>query len=303
MEIHVARDGAALGVFSPDEVRAGLAEGRFRGSDLAWRAGMSTWTALAEWPEFGSVTSFAKVAEPGATGIEWETSPSFGSLLKGLLMVLLRPSALAQARLGFGRSLGGAYLALLVGLVPFVGLVILNSQLEARQMEVLAEVAESFNPDIAAGMREALAESQDKSGEPGPGILLCGATCVLTLLPLFVALAGLIQWPFYRLLGVKAPVERVVSGELLTFVWLFVVLLPLSLLISLLGFASPGASLLLGFLFQALFLVLQALAMGHAVGCGFWRALGAKLLLAATFCACCCCISMLIGAAGALAKG
>ena len=301
MEIHVARDGAALGVFSPDEVRAGLAEGRFRGSDLAWRAGMSTWTALAEWPEFGSVTSFAKVAEPGATSIEWETRPSFGSLLRGIGMMVVRPAELAVAKLGFGRSLGGAYLALLVGLIPFVGLVILNSHLEARQMEVLAEAAESVNPAFAAGMREALAESQDRSGEPGPGIMLCGATCVLTLLPLFAALAGLLQWPLYRLLGAKASVERVVSGDMLAFAWLFVGLLPVSLLISLLGLASPGASLLLNLLFQLVFLLLHARAMGHAVGCGFWRALGVKLLLFTVFCACCCCISLLIGFAGASA--
>lgn len=302
MEIHVARDGSALGIFSPDEVRAGLAEGRFRGSDLAWRAGMPTWTPLAEWPEFGSVTSFAKVAEAGVAGIEWETRPSVGSLLRGIRMMVVRPAELAAAKLGFGRSLGGAYLALLVGLIPFVGLVILNQKVEPLQREVLVTLAESFNPDVAAGMREGLEAESNDPDAPGPVAMLCGVTCVLAVLPLLVALLGLVQWPFLRLLGVKVPVERAASAEMLSFIWLFMAILPVSLLVSAFALVSPGASLLLGLLLQLAFLLLQVRALGHSLRCGFWRALGAKLLLFLTFCACCCCASMLYAvAAGATA--
>ncbi len=299
MEIHVARDGSALGVFSPDEVRAGLTEGRFRGSDLAWRAGMGAWTPLAEWPEFGSVTAFAKVDEAGLAGIEWETRPSLGSVLRGIWMMVLRPAELAAAKLGFGRSLGGAYLALLVGLLPLLGLILLNQTVEPLQREVLVTLAESFNPDVAAGMREGFEAEANDPDAPGAIAMLCGVTCVLAILPLLVALLGLVQWPLLRLFGVKVPVERAASAEMLSFTWLFAGILPLSLVISAFGLVSPGGSLLLGLLLQLAFLILQVRALGHALQCGFWRALGAKLLLFAVFCACCCCISLLIELAGA----
>lgn len=182
MEIHVARDGSALGVYSPDEVRSGLADGRFRASDLAWRAGMATWTPLAEWPEFVSAPSATATAAGSPGGAEWETRPSLGALFRGMVATVLAPSVLADARLGFGRSLGSAYLALLVGIVPFTGLVLLNQQVEPLQMEVLAGVAESFNPAFAAGFRDGFREQQGGE-QPGAGIMACVSVCMLSVLP------------------------------------------------------------------------------------------------------------------------
>lgn len=300
MEIHLARDGAALGVFSPDEVRSGLADGRFRPSDLAWRGGMAAWSPLAEWPEFASAPSVAAAAAAAPAGIEWETRPSFGALIRGMLGTLFRPASLAPARLGFGRSLGGAYLAILVGLLPFVGLILLNQKVEPLQMEVLAEVVESMNPAFAEGFRDGY-RSQQGGEEPGEGLLACVSACMLSVLPLLVALLGLLQWPAYRLLGAKASVERVVSGGVLVAVWLGVTLLPVSILVSSLAFLSPALSLLAGLLLQLASLVLYARAMGHALGCGFWRALGVQLLLLTLCCACLCCLLMLVGVAGAAA--
>ncbi len=300
MEIHVARDGAALGVFSPDEVRSGLADGRFRRSDLAWRAGMAAWAPLAEWPEFAAAPAAAAVADGAPAGIEWETRPSFGALIRGMVATLLNPSSLADARLGFGRSLGGAYLAILVGLLPFCGLVLLNQQVEPLQMEVLADAAESINPTFAEGFREGIGQSQD-GDQPGAGLMACVSVCALSVMPLLVALLGFLQWPLYRLLGVKAPVERVVSGGVLVAIWMGIALLPVSILVSTLAFASPGASLLAGFALQLVGLALYSRAMGHALGCGFGRALGVQLLLFTFCCACLCCLMMLVGVAGAAA--
>lgn len=302
MEIHVARDGAALGVFSPDEVRAGLADGRFRRADLAWRAGMASWTPLAEWPEFAATPAFALSAAEAPSGTEWETRPSFGALLRGIASTLLGPGSLAGARLGFGSSFGGAYLALLLALVPFVGLVLVNQEIEPRQMEVIAEVAGSINPDFAAGFLEGYQSQQDDAESPGPAMLACGSVCALSLLPLFLAALGLLQWPLYRLVGAKVAVGRVVAGGLLVGVWMGVALLPVSLLIAGLGFLSPGGSLLAGLLLQLAGIVLYSRAMGHALGCGIWRALGVQLLLFTFCCACLCCVMMLVGFATAAAS-
>ena len=301
MEIHVARDGSALGVYSPDEVRSGLADGRFRASDLAWRAGMAAWTPLAEWPEFASAPSAAATASGLPAGAEWEARLSLGALFRGMVATVLAPSVFAGARLGFGQSLGAAYLALLVGLVPFTGLVLLNQQVEPLQMEVLAEVAESFNPAFAEGFRDGFREQQGGE-QPGAGIMACVSVCMLSVLPLLVALLGLLQWCFYRLLGVPASVERVVSGGVLVATWMGVVLLPVSIVVSSLAFLSPGLSLLAGLLLQLVGLILYSRAMGHALGCGFWRALGVQLLLFLLCCACLCCLVMLAGVAGAAAS-
>ena len=53
-QIHVARKTVQLGVFSPEEVVAGLASGRFQSTDLAWTNGLAAWKPLGEWPEFAA---------------------------------------------------------------------------------------------------------------------------------------------------------------------------------------------------------------------------------------------------------
>ncbi len=51
-KIFVNRAGTSLGTFEPQEVRDGLASGRFLTSDLAWQEGMPEWKALGDWQEF-----------------------------------------------------------------------------------------------------------------------------------------------------------------------------------------------------------------------------------------------------------
>jgi len=55
MQIHVARPPNQLGVFSAEEVAAGLQSGRFLPNDQGWREGMSAWTPLSQWPEFAGL--------------------------------------------------------------------------------------------------------------------------------------------------------------------------------------------------------------------------------------------------------
>lgn len=53
-EIHVGRDGNALGAFGRQQIVEGLARGHFLGTDLAWREGMSDWVPLSLFPGIGS---------------------------------------------------------------------------------------------------------------------------------------------------------------------------------------------------------------------------------------------------------
>jgi hypothetical protein len=46
--IHIARNREKLGEFTPEEIRKGLAEGRFLPSDWAWQQGMTEWRPLSE---------------------------------------------------------------------------------------------------------------------------------------------------------------------------------------------------------------------------------------------------------------
>lgn len=76
-EVHIARDRVKLGVFPLAEVQAGLAAGRFLGSDLGWHAGMENWRRLAEWPELHAPTPTG--ADPGHPGAATPPAPDAAS--------------------------------------------------------------------------------------------------------------------------------------------------------------------------------------------------------------------------------
>lgn len=54
MQIHVARDGKQLGVFSLEEIRQQLAAGTLKISDLAWYEGAAGWAPLSGVPGVGT---------------------------------------------------------------------------------------------------------------------------------------------------------------------------------------------------------------------------------------------------------
>jgi uncharacterized protein DUF4190/uncharacterized protein DUF4339 len=61
MQIHVARDGKQLGVFSLDEINRQLAAGTLSPSDQAWYEGAAGWAALSTVP---GVTAAAPSTTP-----------------------------------------------------------------------------------------------------------------------------------------------------------------------------------------------------------------------------------------------
>jgi hypothetical protein len=113
MKIHVNRAGQPLGQFTPEELRAGFREGKFTGSDLAWRDGMASWRPLAE-----VIDELAPETEVAATppvvradGLPWERRAETGfwsGLFETIRLVLLEPSAAFGAMRqtgGFGAPL------------------------------------------------------------------------------------------------------------------------------------------------------------------------------------------------------
>lgn len=100
MKIHLNRGGQSLGQFTPDEVRAGYSEGKFAGTDLAWRDGMATWRQLSEVIDELAPAAAAGEAPPlpaqGHAGLPWENRAEVGfiaALFETIRQVLLEPKA------------------------------------------------------------------------------------------------------------------------------------------------------------------------------------------------------------------
>jgi hypothetical protein len=122
MQIHVARNSSQLGMFSPEEIIAGLQSGRFVAADLAWREGMAAWTPLGDWPEFRAVgVPPPSPVASGSTSVEaiampsWERGASLGNFVATIKEVALDPvRTFANLRDGgFARPVSFAYWSLL----------------------------------------------------------------------------------------------------------------------------------------------------------------------------------------------
>jgi len=125
MPIHVARQSAQLGIFSPEEIVAGLQAGRFVATDLAWRDGMAAWTPLGDWAEFRGVgqppPSPRSWAASGAREENalpmpsWERGASFANYVATIKEVALDPvRTFANLRDGgFARPISFTYWSLL----------------------------------------------------------------------------------------------------------------------------------------------------------------------------------------------
>ena len=168
MQIHVARNSAQLGVFTPEEIVAGLGSGRFLPSDLAWRDGMAAWTPLADWAEFRGVggpppsPSFGAAAEPPAAQPmpSWERGGSFGSFFATIKEIALDPvRTFANLREGgFGPSISFTYWALLpawcFGSLLYGGLLafVLSTGGEALSRDPAMRWLSGFSPAGAAAI-------------------------------------------------------------------------------------------------------------------------------------------------------
>ena len=146
--IHVNRSGTALGIFSEEDVRAGLQSGRFAPTDLGWREGMAQWQPLSQFTEFASgipigappvtegtpapgappppaapaLTSTGQVPE-ARTGLPWEQREArgfFNAFADTLAMVLTKPStafSIMRTQGGFGDPLLYAVIGGAIGAV------------------------------------------------------------------------------------------------------------------------------------------------------------------------------------------
>ena len=101
VKIHLNRAGQSLGQFTPEEVRAGFREGKFAGSDLAWRDGMASWRPLSEVIDEIAPEAPVDGAPPlpvaaAQSGLAWEQRAELGffpALLETIRLVLLEPKA------------------------------------------------------------------------------------------------------------------------------------------------------------------------------------------------------------------
>src|SRR5438067_2516970 len=121
--IHVARDGAKLGEFTLEQIRAGLGTGQFRPTDLGWQSGMPDWRPLGEFagvaaPAAGDAPPtlpLAAAAAPGA-GLPWEHRGQLGlfkAFFDTVSLVITKPTAAFTMM----RPEGGLVDPLLFGLI------------------------------------------------------------------------------------------------------------------------------------------------------------------------------------------
>ena len=120
MQIHVARQQQQLGVFSAEDILAGLSSGRFHPSDLAWREGLAAWTPLGDWAEFrGAGVPPSPSGHPQTADLpampSWERGASVGNFIATIKEVALDPvRTFANLRDGgFARPISFTYWSLL----------------------------------------------------------------------------------------------------------------------------------------------------------------------------------------------
>lgn len=94
MQYHVAREGQQLGTVSEADLKAGLAEGRFLPTDLAWGEGMTQWTPLGDLRLLGAPAPLRPPGTPAyAAAPQGLPQASSGlattSLISGIASMLL----------------------------------------------------------------------------------------------------------------------------------------------------------------------------------------------------------------------
>jgi len=186
VDIHVSRDGNALGIFSETDVRAGLSEGRFQPTDFAWQSGMQDWMPLSQWPQFAA----GKTPPPTPEGIgasavvadgpAWEHRATLGffpaviQTFKGVLLAPGETFANMRQTGGLGSPLFFNLLMSWIGLTVAAGLqFLLQGTVMATSMAQRAETAD-FAEFFTGGM------------------LFVVFAILVALIPIFVAIGLLI---------------------------------------------------------------------------------------------------------------
>ena len=145
--IHVNRGATSLGAFPEEQVHEGLRAGRFVGTDLGWREGMTNWQPLSQFAEFAgdispggapppppqaaaTPTVSPGVASTGGgaarSGLPWDernTKGLFAAFIETLQLVLTKPSeafTLMKREGGFGEPLIYAVIGGSVGVIVYL---------------------------------------------------------------------------------------------------------------------------------------------------------------------------------------
>jgi hypothetical protein len=293
MQIHVARHSAQLGVFTSEEITAGLRSGRFLAADLAWRDGMPAWTPLGDWPEFRPTTTPASPSaltaeSPVASTIPWEQGKSLGSFFATIKLAVANPAALSTGRFAFGDWLVFCYLALAFSL-PFQAI---HLAIAEDPNQALGNFLKGLSyPEV-----QAIADQMLKS-PPAP-LWASGAGLVggLAFAPLMYAFFALLHWVGQRVFRLRIAVERTVSATLLVSGALILLMAPFQLLAF-----SFVAQLALSALFLIPACILYFRALGAATGVNPWAQFGISCFVWSVLCCCCCFLPgmLLWGAAAA----
>jgi len=280
MQIHIARNSAQLGVFSPEDVVAGLSSGRFHATDLAWRDGMQTWMPLGDWPEFrGSgvpASPGAPAADaPASSAIPWEQGKSLGSFFATIKMAVSSPSSLASGRFAFGDWLTFCYVGILFSM-PFQLFALLAYGDKNVQF---GQFLESLNiPDLNEAAQQMI------QAPPAPlAFTLIGAVFGLAFAPLVYAFMGVLHWLGQRVFRYQVPLERTVAITLLVMAALIVLTAPLQFL----GF-SFVTQVIVSLVTMLPVCVVYYRALGAATGINPWAQFGIDTFIWSVLCACCC---------------
>lgn len=293
MQIHVARNSAQLGIFSPEEIVEGLQSGRFLAADLGWRDGLPAWTPLGDWPDFRGVgVPFASSAMPAetvaASTIPWEQGKSLGSFFATIKLAIVTPASLSTGRYAFGDWLVFCYVGVLISL-PFQ---LINVVAFGDKNAQVAEWLRSLNiPELSK------AAEQMARAEPAPAwATLFGALMGMAFTPLIYAFFALLHWVGQRIFRIRISVERTVAAALLATAMMAVLMAPLQLF----GF-SFTVQMALGAVVLIPASVIYYRAFGAATGVSPWTQFGISCFVWFVLC-CCCCFTPLMLFVGAFSK-
>lgn len=307
MQIHVARPPNQLGVFSQEEVAAGLQSGRFLPTDQAWRDGMSAWLPLSQWAEFAGFGLLASpgeaaaqtpaagvMAPAGPSQLPWEQGRSLASAWQSVVAMVKNPAeVLRNARLEIGPTLTLGWLILAVSSVTAViGGILYADQLAAVMVKAGSDILKSADklPGPAGELIRTFGNYFAKTEPKNFGLVLLQSWMMVMFAPFIYLFYGLLQWLSLRLLGLfgvaackglplgRTAVATMLGACLASLVFVLTPLVP------------PGA-IESSFLYLCFipYLVIHFRIVGAALKVSPWVVFGSAALSYVLFVCCCGC--------------
>ncbi|MCX6917926.1 MAG: DUF4339 domain-containing protein [Verrucomicrobia bacterium] len=275
MQIHVARPPNQLGVFSQEEVAAGLQSGRFLPTDQGWREGMSAWTPLSQWAEFSSLTAAAPAAPAEAavapSQVPWEQGKSAGSFFATVKAAVFSPrETFANARMEFGDWLIFAYIAQVVVLPVRLLQAFAYKDPSAQMLSFFEKFNNPALEPLLRGLRQNVASADLPIASVMKGVSVFGS---IAIGPLMVALFGVIIWVGLWIMRQKVDCGRAIGAMLMASSIASIIVMPFGLL----GFNFIllfGLGCLLGIPYMIFYHRLH----GAAIQRSAWVSFGAHLL-------------------------